>query len=226
MSQDQIRVRTAVLVSLAEPLLQVGVRAALAGEPDMEVIAADLTSVSREIDVLVTDTATAAKIAGDARRSELGQNLQCARILVLAREAREQAIRAALEQGVHGFLLTNSPVGDLLGAIRTLSRGAHYLCTPAVQQLTHVVARDMLTSREAEVLRLLAKGNCNKSISRDLNIAVGTVKAHVKSIMSKLDANCRTEAASIATARGLVDIADPVLRRVKEHRYPAARLAA
>ncbi|HVZ45514.1 MAG TPA: response regulator transcription factor [Ramlibacter sp.] len=66
--------------------------------------------------------------------------------------------------------------------------------------------RDVLTSREEQVLRLLAKGSRNKAIAHDLNIAVGTVKAHVKSIMSKLNARCRTEAASIATGRGLVDV--------------------
>ena len=81
----------------------------------------------------------------------------------------------------------------------------------------------MLTSREDEVLRLLAKGLSNKSIARELDIAAGTVKVHVKSIMSKLDASSRTEAASIATARGLVDVLDTSSRRLmKSHPFVAA----
>jgi DNA-binding NarL/FixJ family response regulator len=174
--------------------------------------------VRRRIDVVVTDGSTAAKIADDGRRFGLGQSLQFARILVIAAQGREHAVRSALEQGIHGFVLTSSPVYDLLAGVRALSRGGNYLCASVAQQLAQVVERDMLTSREDEVLRLLSKGMCNKSIARDLGIAVGTVKTHVKSIMSKLDASCRTEAASIATERGLVDVPDPSLRRVRQYR--------
>ena len=64
---------------------------------------------------------------------------------------------------------------------------------------------DVLVTRESEVLTLLVQGQCNKSIARDLSIALGTVKSHVKAILGKLDASSRTHAASIAVQRGLVD---------------------
>ncbi len=212
----------AILVHIAEPLLQAGVYAALAGESDLDVIGAPPTQIDRRIDVVVTDSATAAMITEDFRRSELDSDFQRARILVIAAQAREHAVRSALKQGIHGFVLTSSPVHELLTAVRTLACGRPYLCATLAQQLAQVAERDILTSREDEVLRLLAKGRCNKSIARDLDIAVGTVKVHVKSIMSKLDAGSRTEAASIATERGLVDVFASSLRQVK----PCSNVAA
>jgi DNA-binding NarL/FixJ family response regulator len=222
MSQNEIGRRIAVLVCIAEPLLQAGVRASLVNEPDMELIDVDRIPNHRSVDVVIADSSTATTIAEDGRHFDPPKGLESVRILVLAPRAREHDVRNALEQGIHGFVLTGSPVRDLLDGVRTLSRGGNYLCASLAQQLARLAERDRLTSREDEVLRLLARGLCNKSIARDLDIAVGTVKVHVKSIMSKLDANCRTEAASIATERGLVDVSDPSLRRLKSPPFPTA----
>ena len=200
--------------------MQVGVRASLADESDMEVIDADLISVHRNLDVVVADITTAVRIAEDGRRGALGERLQFARILAITGQAREHAVRSARSQGVHGFVLTSSPVRELVAGLRALSRGINYLCDPVAQQLSQVAQRDMLTIREEEVLRLLAKGRGNKSIARELDIAVGTAKAHVKSILSKLDASSRAEAASSATQRGLVDVPDSLLR--PREPYPSA----
>ncbi|MFM0205868.1 response regulator transcription factor [Paraburkholderia sediminicola] len=219
MTQHETEQRVAVLVCVAEPLLQVGVRAALAAEPDMEVINAGYVSVDRRVDVVVADSSTAARFAQDGRRFDLHESLQLARILVISTQAREHAVRCALEQGIHGFVLASSPVYDLLAGVRALARGDTYLCPPVARLLAQISQRDMLTSREDEVLRLLTMGLCNKSIARDLEIAVGTVKTHVKSIMAKLDASCRTEAARIATERGLIDMPDTSSGQVKPLSY-------
>ncbi|AIY41672.1 two-component response regulator [Collimonas arenae] len=96
------------------------------------------------------------------------------------------------------------------------------MCAPVLRQLAQVAERDMLTGREGEVLQLLAKGQSNKSIARGLDIAVGTVKTHVQSIMSKLDAGCRTEAVSVAIERGLVELPESLLRHIKPHAFAAA----
>jgi DNA-binding NarL/FixJ family response regulator len=208
MSQHETERPIAVLVSIAEPILHVGVCTALAGEANMQVIDADPVQADRRVDVVVADNSTAARLVHDGVRLGLHESLQLARILVISAHAREHTVRNALQQGIHGFVLTSSPVRDLLAGVRALSRGGNYLCPSAARLLTQVSQRDMLTSREDEVLRLLTMGLCNKSIARDLEIAVGTVKTHVKSIMSKLDANCRTEAARIATERGLIDVPD------------------
>ena len=219
MSQHETERRVAVLVSIAEPLLQAGVRACLADEADMEVIDAERVSSHRRVDVVVADSSTAAKFVEDGRRFELGQCFRFARILVITGQARERAVRSGPEQGIHGFVLASSPISELLSGVRALSRGGNYLCAPAAQQLGQVAGRDILTSREDEVLQLLARGLCNKAIARELDIAVGTVKTHVKAIMSKLDASSRTEAASIATQRGLVEVPHASLRHEKPHPY-------
>lgn len=224
MSQHQTGRRIAVLVSVATPLLHAGVRASLADAPDIEVLGEGYIAVERSVDVVVAESSTAARIAQDSRRFTHCPGLQSSRILVLSDQVREHAVRGALEQGIHGFVLTSSPVCDLLAGVRTLGHGGTYLCPPLAQQLAQISGRDMLTSREGEVLRLLTMGQCNKSIACDLEIAVGTVKAHVKSIMSKLDASCRTEAARIATERGLIDLPDASVGRKKLHSYAKARM--
>lgn len=224
MYQHEIERRIAVLVHIAEPLLSTGVRAALADESDIEVIDAAPIHVNQNVDVVVTDISTAAEIAEDGRRFAFGSQVQPARILVVAPHTREYAVRIALQRGIHAFVLTSSPVHELMTAVRVLARGGNYVCPTAAHQFSQFAERDMLTSREGEVLRLLATGLCNKSIARDLDIAVGTVKVHVKSIMSKLNASSRTEAASIATEHGLVDVFGASCRRVKHHATPTARL--
>ncbi|MNY29179.1 Transcriptional regulatory protein LiaR [compost metagenome] len=72
---------------------------------------------------------------------------------------------------------------------------------------------EQLTLREDQVLRLLARGQCNKTIARQLGIAVGTVKTHVKGVLAKLGASSRTEAASIAAEKGMVEIPEFRSRR-------------
>jgi DNA-binding NarL/FixJ family response regulator len=226
MTQHETRRRIAVLVCVAEPLLQVGVQAALAAEVDMEVVDTRPAAAGQRVDVVVADAATASRFTQDGRRLDLPSRLQLARVLVIAAHAREYAVRGALEQGVHGFVLTSSALHDLVEGVRALCRGNTYLCPLLAQQLAETSQRDALTSREGEVLQLMTLGLCNKSIARDLAIAVGTVKTHVKSIMSKLDASCRTEAARIATERGIVDLARPHIMAMRHGPWSDAGNAA
>ena len=108
----------------------------------------------------------------------------------------------------------NCSAGELVDAIETLAAGALYVGPDVAQRMAAAMSRDALTSREGEVLRLLARGQCNKTIARELGIAVGTVKTHVKGIMAKLDASSRTEAASIAAEKGIVDVPEFRSRRI------------
>jgi DNA-binding NarL/FixJ family response regulator len=110
----------------------------------------------------------------------------------------------AMEHGVHGYLLLSSPVDELVAGVRTLLAGSRYICIPVARRMADSLMRERLTARESDVLQLLARGLCNKSIANRLGIAIGTVKYHVKAIMGKLEASSRTHAASIAAERGLV----------------------
>ena len=198
--------RLNVLVMHAEPLLAVGLAAALHQQSDLEVFTADPAGPPPAIiDVVITDHAAALRLAAQARCHALDRSLAGARVLVVTTADGEHDVRQALEIGVHGYLLLGCSIEELLAGVRTLGRGARYLCLAVAQRMAESLTREALTAREAEVLRLVARGQCNKAIARELEIALGTVKAHVKAIMAKLDASCRTQAASIAARRGLVD---------------------
>jgi two-component system NarL family response regulator len=73
-------------------------------------------------------------------------------------------------------------------------------------KLASRISEEELTNRELEILTFLAEGKSNKLIARKLNISEGTVKTHVKSILEKLDATSRTEAAAVAARRGLITL--------------------
>ncbi|MYM27623.1 two-component system, NarL family, response regulator [Duganella sacchari] len=126
------------------------------------------------------------------------------RVLIVTQLEREWEVRTAMMAGVHGYLLQNADAGQLLVAVRSLSRGMRYLSPELSRCVADSFTRIGLTSRETDVLQLLAQGQCNKSIARELGIGVGTVKTHVKGLFDKLGATARTHAVVLATRRGLV----------------------
>ncbi|MCR5864444.1 response regulator transcription factor [Aquincola sp. J276] len=201
--------RLTVLISHAEPLLAVGLAAALRPQAELDVLLEPpglQAGAPQAVDVIVTDYQRGLAHLAEARCHALPRALAGARVLVVAMSDREHEVRRALEAGVYGFLVLGSPIDELAAGVHTVGHGGRYLSQAVVQRMAESLTREALTTREAEVLRLVARGACNKSIARELQIAVGTVKAHMKAIMSKLDASSRTQAASIATRRGLVDL--------------------
>lgn len=200
---------TRVLVLHAEAIVGFGLAAALGLQAGFKVqVGAQPDSIDMSgFDVVVCDYDTGLGLARVARH----QNPQrsSARLLVMTAQDREQAVRQALEGGVHGYMLQGCPVDEFVTGVRTLARGQRFLSLAVAQRMADSMTREALTSREAEVLDLLACGQCNKSIARELQIAVGTVKAHVKAIMSKLEASSRTQAVSVAAQRGLVALQVP-----------------
>ncbi len=192
-----------VLVNHAEPLLALGLAAALRQQADFDVLTQDEEGAhwdEERVDVTIADYLAGLALANESRRVHVAR-----KILVMTTFDREQDIRTALEAGIYGYLLSGCSPEELITGVRTLGFGARYLCLAVAQRMADSLTREALTSRESEVLHLVASGHCNKYIATQLQIAVGTVKAHVKAIMNKLDASCRTEAVSIAAQRGLVD---------------------
>jgi DNA-binding NarL/FixJ family response regulator len=199
-----------VLVMHAEPLISVGLAAALRQSPGFSVQVHSGEGFSAgAVDVIVADYQDGMQLA--AAPSMRAPGLKNARVLVMTTHDREHEVRLALEAGVHGYLLLGCPIEELIAGVNALGRGSRYLCLAVAQRMAESLTREALTPREADVLRLLVRGQCNKSIAKQLDIAVGTVKAHVKAIMAKLDASSRTQAASVAAQRGLIDdlVPDP-----------------
>jgi len=193
-----------VLVMHAEPLIAVGLAAALRLCPGFSVhVHGGDGAPAERIDVVVADYQDGVRLA--SAPGLRAASLKGARVLVLTAHDREHDVRIALEAGVHGYLLLGCPIQELIAGVSALGRGSRYLCLEVAQRMAESLTREAITPREADVLRLLARGQCNKSIAKQLDIAIGTVKAHVRSIMGKLDASSRTQAASVAVQRGLID---------------------
>lgn len=209
MFQQYTQPEIVVSVHIAEPLLQAGARAALAQESGISVVENAPGAIAHGAHVLVVDDARAFALAGGSGVAEYGPGLAGARVLAVARAVPRGAVRCALRQGVHGFVLSTSPLHELASGVRTLARGHNFLCQALTWQMAIDPAGESMTKRESEVLQLLSQGACNKVIARRLDIAVGTVKWHVRSIMMKLNATTRTQAASIALTRGMFDLAPP-----------------
>jgi DNA-binding NarL/FixJ family response regulator len=204
----QIDKKTSVLVIHEDTIVAAGIAALLGTEFGMT-ICGDCNlcdanfSCEPSIDILITDYDTGVKLAKKFRGlTRIPESAP--RILIVTSYSREWEVHSALNIGVHGYLLQNCSAAELLLATSTLSRGANYVCLAVSQSVICSLSREALTARETDVLALLANGACNRSIADTLGITINTTKAHVKSILEKLNAESRTEAAAIATRRGLV----------------------
>jgi DNA-binding NarL/FixJ family response regulator len=129
-----------------------------------------------------------------------------ARIIVLTTYAGDAQAAAALKAGAAGYLLKNLVRKELLETIRAVHSGKRRVPPEIATEIAEHVADDALTGRELEVLRRVAAGKSNKLIAAELDIAEGTVKTHMKSILPKLDASDRTHAVMIALKRGILDL--------------------
>lgn len=135
-------------------------------------------------------------------------------VTILTTSNEEQDLREALKRGAQGYLLKDMEPDELVGALRDIVKGKNVVAQNMTDVLTRMaqgkpteskadsVFAD-LTPRETEILSLLAEGQSNKVIARNLGISDGTVKLHVKAILRKLKIHSRVEAAVIAVEKGL-----------------------
>ena len=127
-----------------------------------------------------------------------------ARIVVLTTyQGDVQALRA-LKAGACGYLLKSSLRHELLETIRTVHAGHRFVLPEVAQEIALHAVEEPLTAREIEVLNCIAAGGANKSIAWRLGLSEDTVKAHVRSILSKLDVSDRTQAVTTALRRGII----------------------
>jgi two-component system NarL family response regulator len=127
-----------------------------------------------------------------------------ARILVMTMYDHEEDIFGSIRGGAKGYILKSAPRADIVTALRKVGAGDRYLPDYVAQTLATRLSGPTLTAREREVLELMRLGISNKEIGRQLGVAEGTVKAHVREILSKLNAISRTEAVNLAIQRGLL----------------------
>ncbi len=151
-------------------------------------------------DLFVADEHLAALMA----RAEGGRfGAGSSRVVVIADSCREMQVRQALASGVSGYLHIGCAAAELLTCLRRVVSGDRYLCLAAAQSVALSAENTNLTRREADVLCFLGEGQSNRAIASELGISIGTVKTHVRGIMSKLSARNRTEVVSVAARRGI-----------------------
>ena len=129
-----------------------------------------------------------------------------ARIVVLTTYAGDVQALRALKAGARAYLLKNALHKELLDTIRAVNAGRKALSPDVSFQLAEHATDDALSPAEIRVLHLIAQGNANKEIARELSVSEETVKGQVRNILSKLGAKDRTHAAMIGFKRGIIEL--------------------
>jgi DNA-binding NarL/FixJ family response regulator len=129
-----------------------------------------------------------------------------ARILALTTYEGDVDIHRALEAGARGYLIKDMLLTDVLGAIRAVHRGERVIPAAVAAKLAVFTPRIDLTTREVEVLELVAKGLSNRDVAGIIGRTDETVKVHLKNIFSKLGVADRTEAVTLALSRGILHL--------------------
>ena len=161
-------------------------------------------------DLIIMDV-TMPELNGIEATRRIAEIVPRARVLALSMHRDPVYVREILRAGARGYLLKDSSEVDLVSAIRAVAQGEGYL-SPAVSEAVlsdyrkHVTNPiDLLTSREREVLQLVAEGKTNKEIATGLNLSVYTIEAHRGKIMEKLNLHSVSEMVRFAIRNGLID---------------------
>jgi DNA-binding NarL/FixJ family response regulator len=194
------------------PMLREGIAAVLASEPDMLLVAE--ASNGREAveqfrthnpDVTLMDVQMP-EINGIDAIAKIREEFPDARIIVLTTYSGDAQAARAFKAGASGYLLKNMVRKELIETIRAVHAGKKRIPPEIAVEMAEHHSDDALTQREIEVLREVAAGNANKMVAQLLNVSEETIKAHMKNILSKLGANDRTHAVTIALKRGIIEI--------------------
>ena len=193
-------------------LMRMGIAALVNAEPDMKLIgeasngqeAVERFRFDRP-DVTLMDLQMPGFNGIEAIDCILGE-FPDARIIVLTTYTGDVQVLRALRAGAWGYVLKEHVRRQLLETIRVVHSGQKRIPPDIAAELAEHAADDQLTAREIDVLRLIAVGNSNKLIADQLSIGEATVKGHITNILSKLGANDRAHAVTIALKRGIMQL--------------------
>jgi DNA-binding NarL/FixJ family response regulator len=194
------------------PLLREGIAALVNAESDMTLVA-EATSGREAIelfrshrpDVTLMDLQMPGLSGIEAIIAICGE-FPNARIIVLTTYAGDVQVLRALKAGARGYILKAHVHRELLDTIRAVHAGEKRIPPEIAPELAENGTDDGLTSRELDVLRLIAAGNANTEIAARLSIGEETVESHVANILAKLGANDRAHAVTLAIGRGIMDL--------------------
>jgi DNA-binding NarL/FixJ family response regulator len=209
---DAVSRRIRVLVADDHPVVRTGLAAVIAQEPDLELVAEAENGVravalfrDHQPDVVLMDLRMPAMDGVEAIRT-ITADYPAARILALTTYEGDGDIRRALEAGACGYLLKDMLLTEVITAVRAVHRGERVIPTVVAVRLAEHPPGSDLTERELEVLTLVAHGLANKDVAGVIGRTDETVKVHLKNIFAKLRVSDRTEAVTVALARGLIHL--------------------
>src|SRR5687768_9243735 len=156
-------------------------------------------------DIVLTDLRMP-EVDGIATTELLCRETPPARVIVFSSFGGDENVRRALAAGAHGYVIKSGPHSELVAAIRSVYAGKFYLPAALAADLAQHVSRPGLSNEELEVLRLIVGGRSNKEIADVLNVSEVTVKRRVGHILQKLGASDRTQAATLAIQRGIIQL--------------------
>lgn len=199
-------------------VLRAGLRALLSSEKDMQVVgeAGNVAEALRLAGELVPDVVLMDISLPDDSGIEATLKMKMRHpetsILILTIHEDESLLRAAIQSGASGYILKRAVASELVNAIRSVNAGDMYI-HPAMtrsllgERVSHSALEEStstLTSRELDVLRLIAQGFTNRQIADKLTLSIRTVESHRANLMEKLDLHSRVELVRYATKRGLL----------------------
>jgi DNA-binding NarL/FixJ family response regulator len=207
-----------ILIADDHSVVRQGLRMFLALDPEFEVVGEASTGEeaverARELcpDVVLMDLLMPG-IGGVAATKMIRTEMPDVEVIALTSVLADEAVTGAIRAGAIGYLLKNTESDELRRAIKSAAAGQVHLSPEAAARLVREVQipgnPEALTERETAVLRLVARGQANKQVARELGIQEQTVKTHVSNILGKLQLQSRTQAALYAVERGLVSAAD------------------
>jgi DNA-binding NarL/FixJ family response regulator len=214
------RLKTRILLADDHALVRRGLRLILDAQPDLEVLAeasdgaeAVQLALNADVDLAILDISMP-RMTGLQAARELQQRRPDLRVLILSMHESEQYLYEALKVGASGYVLKRAADHDLVDACRAAMRGEPFLYPGAVIELINdhlrrarngEQARDPLTPRETEVIKLVAESYTNRQISEALVISENTVERHRANILEKLGLHDRVELTRYAIRNGLIE---------------------
>ncbi len=206
-----------ILLADDHALVRQGFKMILGAQSDMQIVGEagngrEAVELAEKLqpDLVVMDV-TMPELNGIEATRRLATVAPRARVLALSMHKDAVYVREILRAGARGYLLKDSVDADLLAAVRSVAKGEGYL-SPGVSDAVltdyrkHVTdPLDLLTTREREVLQMIAEGKTNKEIATLLNLSVYTVEAHRGRIMEKLNLHSTGELVRFALRSGLID---------------------
>jgi DNA-binding NarL/FixJ family response regulator len=205
-------------------ILRSGLRALLACEADFNIVGEatsgrEAVTLARELspNVVVMDLAMPLLNGMEATR-QIVETCPDVKVIVLSAYDDDEHLESALAAGAAGYLLKHTAMDDLIEAVRQVHQGNAYFSPTIARRLSEkqlaglhrpkekATRPNPLTSRETEVLQLIAEGFVNKQIAAELNRSVKTIEKHRQSLMRRLDVHCTADLVQYAVSKGVIEL--------------------